>query len=126
MDSKFVGEMMGTGLLGLLGDGVVPAVLLNRSKAQNGGWIVITFGWAVAVMIGVFAAQKSGAHLNPAVTIGQAAAGDLPWSKVPEYLAGQFVGAFIGATLVWLAYYAHWGETEDPGLKLAVFSTGPA
>jgi glycerol uptake facilitator protein len=126
MDSKFVAEMMGTGLLVLLGDGVVAAVLLNRSKAQNGGWIVITFGWAVAVMIGVFAAAKSGAHLNPAVTIGQAAAGDLPWSKVPEYLAGQFVGAFIGATLVWLAYYAHWGETEDPGLKLAVFSTGPA
>jgi glycerol uptake facilitator protein len=126
MDSKFVAEMMGTGLLVLLGDGVVAAVLLNRSKAQNSGWIVITFGWAVAVMIGVFAATKSGAHLNPAVTIGQAAAGDLPWSKVPEYLAGQFVGAFIGATLVWLAYYAHWGETEDPGLKLAVFSTGPA
>ena len=126
MDSKFVAEMMGTGLLVLLGDGVVAAVLLNRSKAQNSGWIVITFGWAIAVMIGVFAATKSGAHLNPAVTIGQAAAGDLPWSKVPEYLAGQFVGAFIGATLVWLAYYAHWGETEDPGLKLAVFSTGPA
>jgi glycerol uptake facilitator protein len=126
MDSKFVAEMMGTALLVLLGDGVVAAVLLNRSKAQNGGWIVITFGWAVAVMIGVFAAQKSGAHLNPAVTIGIAAAGDLPWSKVPEYLAGQFGGAFIGATLVWLAYYAHWGETEDPGLKLAVFSTGPA
>jgi glycerol uptake facilitator protein len=126
MDSTFASEMMGTGLLVLLGDGVVAAVLLNKSKAQNSGWIVITFGWAIAVMIGVFAAWQHGAHLNPAVTIGQAAAGDLDWSKVPEYLGGQFVGAFIGATLVWLAYYAHWGETEDPGLKLAVFSTGPA
>ncbi|MDX6595943.1 MAG: glycerol uptake facilitator protein [Solirubrobacterales bacterium] len=126
MDSTFVSEMMGTGLLILLGDGVVAAVLLNKSKAQNSGWIVITFGWAIAVMIGVFAATKSGAHLNPAVTIGQAAAGDLDWSKVPEYLGGQFAGAGIGAILVWLAYYAHWGETEDPGLKLAVFSTGPA
>jgi len=126
MDSTFVSEMMGTGLLILLGDGVVAAVLLNKSKAQNSGWIVITWGWAIAVMIGVFAATKSGGHLNPAVTIGQAAAGDLEWSKVPEYLGGQFAGAGIGAILVWLAYYAHWGETEDPGLKLAVFSTGPA
>jgi glycerol uptake facilitator protein len=126
MDSTFVAEMMGTGLLVLLGDGVVAAVLLNRSKAQNSGWIVITWGWAIAVMIGVVAAAKSGAHLNPAVTVGQAAAGDLDWSKVPEYLGGQFAGAFIGAILVYLAYYAHWGETEDPGLKLAVFSTGPA
>ncbi len=126
MDSTFVSEMMGTGLLILLGDGVVAAVLLNKSKAQNSGWIVITFGWAVAVMIGVFAAAKSGAHLNPAVTIGQAAAGDLEWSKVPEYLGGEFAGAGIGALLVWLAYYVHWGETDDPGLKLAVFCTGPA
>jgi glycerol uptake facilitator protein len=126
MDSTFVSEMMGTGLLILLGDGVVAAVLLNKSKAQNSGWIVITFGWGIAVMIGVFAASKSGAHLNPAVTIGQAAAGDLEWSKVPEYLGGEFAGAAIGALLVWLAYYAHWGETEDRGLKLAVFSTGPA
>ncbi|MBA3691553.1 MAG: aquaporin family protein [Actinobacteria bacterium] len=126
MDSTFLSEMMGTGLLILLGDGVVAAVLLNKSKAQNSGWIVITFGWAIAVMIGVFAATKSGAHLNPAVTFGQAAAGDLEWSKVPEYVGGQFAGAAIGALLVWMAYYVHWGETEDPGLKLAVFSTGPA
>jgi len=126
MDSKFVAEMVGTGLLVLLGDGVVAAVLLTKSKAQNGGWIVITWGWAIAVMIGVFAASKSGAHLNPAVTIGQAAAGDLPWKNVPEYIGGQFVGAFIGATLVWLSYFSHWRETDDAGLKLAVFSTGPA
>ncbi len=126
MDSTFMSEMMGTGLLILLGDGVVAAVLLNKSKAQNSGWIVITFGWAIAVMIGVFAATKSGAHLNPAVTIGQAAAGDLEWSKVPEYVGGQFAGAAVGAILVWLSYLSHWRETEDPGLKLAVFSTGPA
>jgi glycerol uptake facilitator protein len=126
MENDFVSEMAGTALLILLGDGVVAAVLLNRSKAQNGGWIVITFGWAVAVMIGVFAATQSGAHINPAVTIGQAAAGDLPWSEVPEYVGGQFAGAFIGAILVWLAYLPHWPVTEDPGLKLAVFSTGPA
>jgi glycerol uptake facilitator protein len=126
MDNDFVSEMVGTALLIVLGDGVVAAVLLNRSKAQNGGWIVITFGWAVGVMIGVFAATQSGAHINPAVTIGQAAAGDLPWSDVPEYVGGQFAGAFVGAILVWLAYLPHWPITEDPGLKLAVFSTGPA
>jgi glycerol uptake facilitator protein len=126
MDSTFLSEMMGTGLLILLGDGVVAGVLLNRSKAQNSGWIVITFGWGIAVMMGVFAATQSGGHLNPAVTFGQAAAGDLDWSQVPEYVGGQFAGAFVGALLVYLAYFAHWGETEDPGLKLAVFSTGPA
>jgi glycerol uptake facilitator protein len=126
MDNHFVSEMVGTALLILLGDGVVAAVLLNRSKAQNGGWIVITFGWGVAVMIGVFAATQSGGHINPAVTIGRAAAGDLPWSDVPEYVGGQFAGAFVGALLVWLAYLPHWPITEDPGLKLAVFSTGPA
>ena len=126
MDNDFVSEMVGTALLIVLGDGVVAAVLLNRSKAQNGGWIVITFGWAVGVMIGVFAATQSGAHINPAVTIGQAAAGDLPWSDVPEYVGGQFAGAFVGAILVWLAYLPHWPITDDPGLKLAVFSTGPA
>ena len=126
MESIFLSEMVGTGLLILFGDGVVAGVLLNRSKAQNGGWIVITTGWAFAVMIGVFAATYSGAHINPAVTIGFASAGDLPWEDVPQYLGGQFVGAFVGAVLVWLAYLPHWPETEDPGLKLAVYSTGPA
>jgi len=127
MDSIFVAEMVGTAILILLGDGVVAAVLLNESKAQNSGWIVITLGWAMAVTIAVYAvAQFSGAHINPAVTIGLASVGDLPWGDVPEYLAGQFAGAFIGACLVFLAYLPHWGITEDPGLKLAVFSTGPA
>ncbi|MFL6222994.1 MAG: aquaporin, partial [Actinomycetes bacterium] len=97
------------------------------SKAQNSGWIVITWGWGLGVAMAVFAVgQFSGAHLNPAVTLGFAAMGNTDWSDVPKYLAGEFVGAFIGATLVWAAYSNHWKETEDPGLKLAVFSTGPA
>jgi glycerol uptake facilitator protein len=125
--SIFGAEVIGTGILILLGDGVVAAVLLNHSKAQNGGWIVITWGWGIAVAIAVFAvAQFSGAHLNPAVTLGFAVIGNTEWSDVPEYLAGEFVGAFIGATLVWAAYSNHWRVTEDPGLKLAVFCTAPA
>jgi glycerol uptake facilitator protein len=125
--SIFGAEVIGTGLLILLGDGVVAAVLLNHSKAQNGGWIVITWGWGMAVMVAVFAVgQFSGAHLNPAVTLGFAVEGRTAWGDVPEYLAGEFVGAFCGATLVWLAYHNHWRETEDPGLKLAVFCTAPA
>jgi glycerol uptake facilitator protein len=125
--SIFGAETIGTALLILLGNGVVAAVLLNHSKAQNAGWIVITWGWGMAVMVAVFAVgQFSGAHLNPAVTIGFAVEGRTEWSDVPEYLAGEFVGAFIGATLVWLAYLDHWRETEDPGLKLACYSTAPA
>jgi glycerol uptake facilitator protein len=124
---NFTAEVIGTAILILFGDGVVAAVLLNKSKAQNAGWIVITFGWAMAVAMAVYAVgQFSGAHINPAVTIGFASTDVIEWGDVPEYLAGQFVGAFIGAVLVFLAYYLHWGETEDPGLKLAVFSTGPA
>jgi glycerol uptake facilitator protein len=125
----FLGEVVGTGVLVLLGDGVVAGVLLNKSKAQNGGWIVITFAWAMAVMVGVLAsiAVTDGvAHLNPAVTIGLAAIDKVEWSDVPTLIAGQFLGAFIGATLVWLSYLAHWPETDDKGLKLAVFCTGPA
>jgi glycerol uptake facilitator protein len=125
----FLGEVIGTGVLILLGDGVVAGVLLNRSKAQNGGWIVITFAWAMAVMAGVLtsvAVTGGVAHLNPAVTVGLAAIGAVKWADVPTLIAGQFVGAFIGATLVYLAYLVHWSETEDPGLKLAVFCTGPA
>ncbi|HXF72842.1 MAG TPA: MIP/aquaporin family protein [Actinomycetota bacterium] len=127
MENRFVAEMVGTALLILFGDGVVAGVLLNRSKAQNGGWIVITMGWGLGVAVAVYAAgQFSGAHINPAVTLGLATIGELPWSDVPTYIGGQFVGAFIGAVLVWLAYLPHWEETDDPGLKLAVFSTGPA
>jgi glycerol uptake facilitator protein len=125
--SIFGAEVIGTALLILLGNGVVACVLLAQSKGQNGGWIVITFGWGLAVMTGAFAVgQFSGAHLNPAVTVGFWVAGTIDGGDVPEYLAGEFVGAFIGATLVWLAYLDHWKETEDPGLKLACFSTAPA
>jgi glycerol uptake facilitator protein len=128
MDSIFVSELVGTALLILFGDGVVAAVLLNHSKAQNGGWIVITLGWGLAVAIAVYAvAQFSGAHINPAVTLTLAVTDQgVEWGDVPLYLLGQFSGAFIGACLVYLAYLPHWAETEDPGLKLAVFSTGPA
>ena len=120
-------ETIGTALLILLGDGVVAGVLLNHSKAQNAGWIVITWGWGMAVAMAVFAVgQFSGAHLNPAVTLGFAIEGRTEWGDVPEYLAGEFSGAFIGAVLVYLSYLNHWRPTEDPGLKLAVFSTAPA
>jgi glycerol uptake facilitator protein len=122
----FLAEVFGTGLLILLGDGVVAGVLLAKSKAQNAGWIVITAAWAFAVFVGVVVAGPiSGAHLNPAVTIGLAVQGATPWDRVPVYLAGEFVGAFIGAILVVIHYWDHFKETEDQGLKLAVFSTAP-
>jgi glycerol uptake facilitator protein len=120
-------ETIGTAILILLGDGVVAAVLLNRSKAQNSGWIVITWGWAIGVMAGAYAVgQFSGAHLNPAVTVGLWINGNIEAGDVPQYFIGEFLGAMIGAALVFLAYYQHFGDTEDPGLKLAVFCTGPA
>src|SRR5579863_4217333 len=110
----FFSEVIGTGLLFLLGDGVVAGVLLSKSKAQNSGWIVITTGWGLAVAMAVYAVGRiSGAHLNPAITLSLAAVGKLPWSQVPAYLAGQLLGAFLGAVLVWLAYLAHWSATED-------------
>ncbi|MGH8937169.1 MAG: MIP/aquaporin family protein [Acidimicrobiia bacterium] len=125
--SIFVAEVIGTAILILLGNGVVAAVLLARSKAQNSGWIVITAGWAFAVAMGVYAAGRfSGAHINPAVTISLAVSGLVEWSVVPQYLAGEFVGAFVGSVLVWLAYLPHWELTEDTGLKLACHSTAPA
>jgi glycerol uptake facilitator protein len=125
--SIFGAEVIGTAILILLGNGVVAGVLLSQSKAENAGWIVITFGWGIGVMVGAYAVgQFSGAHLNPAVTLGFAFQGSTEWGDVPEYIAGEFVGAFIGATLVWLAYLSHWGATEDPGLKLACYSTAPA
>jgi glycerol uptake facilitator len=120
-------ETIGTAILILLGDGVVAAVLLAKSKAQNSGWIVITFGWGFAVMAGAYAVGTySGAHINPAVTLGLWINGNIDGGDVPNYLIGQFLGAMIGAFLVWASYFSHWRETEDPGLKLAVFCTGPA
>jgi glycerol uptake facilitator protein len=118
---------VGTMLLVLLGDGAVAGVLLNKSKAEKSGWIVITTGWGLAVAIAVYAVGRvSGAHINPAVTLSLAAVGKLPWTAVPAYVLGQFAGAFLGAVLVWLAYLAHWSVTEDKSLKLAVFATAPA
>jgi glycerol uptake facilitator protein len=123
-----ISEIIGTMILILLGDGVVANVLLGKTKGNNSGWIVITTAWAMAVYAGVFTsvALGGGGHLNPAVTIGLAVNGSTAWGDVPFYIVGQFIGAFLGATLVWLSYYKHWAETADPGLKLAVFCTGPA
>ena len=123
----YLAEFVGTLILILLGDGVVAGVLLRESKAENSGWIVITFGWGLAVAIAVYSVGAiSGAHINPAVTIGLASIGAFSWAQVPGYIIAQMLGAFVGAVLVWVHYLPHWRETEDPGLKLAVFSTGPA
>ncbi|CAL9372204.1 MIP/aquaporin family protein [Streptomyces sp. enrichment culture] len=133
----FIGEIIGTAVLILLGGGVVAAVVLKRSKAQNAGWLAITLGWGFAVMTAVYmTGSLSGAHLNPAVTVGIALK-DGDWSQVPYYFAGQLIGAMVGAALVWIAYYGHFQahltdpETaskhavEGPGPVLGIFSTGP-
>lgn len=125
--SPFAAELIGTMLLIILGDGVVANVVLQQSKGQNGGWMVITTGWALAVTFAVYCVGPiSGAHLNPAVTIAVASIGKLPWDMVPVYISAQMLGAFLGAVIVWLAYLPHWELTKDPGAKLAVFCTGPA
>ncbi len=124
---SLVAELVGTMFLILLGDGVVANVVLNRTKGHDSGWIVITVGWGVAVAMAVYAVGRiSGAHLNPAVTIGLATIGSFPWADVPGFIAAQMVGAFFGAVLVWLVYLPHWAATADPAAKLAVFATGPA
>ena len=125
--NNFLFELTGTAFLILLGDGVVANVVLNKTKGNNGGWIVITFGWAIAVFVGVYiSASHSGAHLNPAVTIALAVAEKFDWARVPVYVAGQFCGAMLGALLVWVAYKPHFDETADTSAKLAVFCTSPA
>jgi len=125
--SIFLAELIGTALLIILGDGVVANCLLNKSKGQNGGWIVITMGWAMAVFVGVFAVGAySGAHLNSAVTLALAATGAVPWEQVPVYVAAQMLGAFIGACIVYITYKQHFDITEDADAKLAIFCTGPA
>ncbi|MDT0451302.1 MULTISPECIES: MIP/aquaporin family protein [Streptomyces] len=143
----FTGEFIGTAVLILLGGGVCAAVTLKRSKAQNAGWLAITFGWGFAVLAGAYIGAKSGAHLNPAVTLGLAFDGAVDWSDVPLYIGSQLLGAMTGATLVWLAYYGqfqahltdpeivkslnpHEGmvdQTAEPqaGPVLGIFSTGP-
>jgi glycerol uptake facilitator protein len=125
--TPFYGEMIGTGLLVLIGQTVVSNVLLAKTKGHNSGWIVISFGWAMAVFIGVFcSAAASGAHLNPAVTIAFAVLKKIPLSLVPVYLAAQFLGAMIGSAVAWLCFRGHFGATQDADAKLAVFSTAPA
>jgi glycerol uptake facilitator protein len=121
----FISELVGTAMLLLFGNGVVANVLLNKSKGNGGGWIVITLGWAMAVFIGVFAAAKSGAHLNPAVTIALAVKTG-SFSLVPTYIAAQFLGAMLGTTLVWVAYKQHFDATTDAGLIKACFCNEPA
>ncbi|WP_186430262.1 MIP/aquaporin family protein [Clostridium sp. BSD9I1] len=124
---NFLAEMLGTMILIILGDGVVANVVLNKTKAQNSGWIVITTGWALGVTIPVFIfGTISGAHFNPAVTLGLAAIGKFPWGSVPSYLTAQFVGGFLGAVIVWVFYRPHFEATEDKDAKLDVFCTGPA
>lgn len=124
---NYTAEAFGTAMLILFGDGVVANVLLARSKGENSGWIVITVGWGVAVMVAVYAVGRvSGAHLNPALTVALASIGAFPWADVPGYIAAQTTGAIAGAGLVWLMYLPHWAVTQDANLKLAVFCTGPA
>ena len=125
--SIFLGELIGTWLLLLLGNGVVACALLSQSKGEKGGWIVITAGWGFAVAIAVYAVGWiSGGHLNPAVTVGLWLAGKTALSAVPSYLAGQMIGAMLGAFFVWIVYFPHWHMTHDPRLKLLCFCTHPA
>lgn len=127
MMSSFVAEIIGTAFIITLGDGVVANVVLNKSKGFQGGWMVITMGWAMAVFVGVyFAARYSGAHLNPAVTIALAASGKFAWAGVPMYILAQLLGAMLGAFLVWLCYKQHFDATTDANSKLGVFCTIPA
>jgi glycerol uptake facilitator protein len=125
--TPFLGEIIGTGILVLLGNGVVANVLLSETKGNGSGLIVIAWGWAMAVFVAVFTvAAFSGAHLNPAVSVGLAVAGKFEWALLPAYIVAQMLGAMIGASLVWLVYYGHFGVTQDKDLKLACFSTSPA
>lgn len=125
--TPFVAEVVGTALLLCLGDGVVANVVLPRTHGHGGGWIVISFGWAMAVFVAVFAvAGVSGAHLNPAVTLGLAVAGKFAWALVPGYVAAQLIGACLGAALVWLIYRPHLDLCDDPAGQRVVFCCAPA
>ncbi|MPY97899.1 MAG: aquaporin family protein [Actinophytocola sp.] len=134
LGTVFVSEVLGTGMLILLGSGVVANVLLTKSKGVDGGWLLINFGWGLAVMAGVFVAYKSGGHINPAVTFGILVSGAeeyaggvaVSFASTVVYIAGQMIGAFLGACVAFLAYKNHFDADEDEEKKLAVFSTGPA
>lgn len=124
---KCLFEFIGTAMLILLGDGVVASTILQKSKGFNGGWVVITFAWGFAVMCGAFiAAPYSGAHLNPALSVGLALAGVFPWAYVPVYMVSQLLGGFLGAVLVYIFYKDHYDVTDDPDVKLGTFCTMPA
>ena len=125
--SPYLGELVGTMLLIIFGGGTVANVVLQKSKGQGGGWIVISTGWGLGVAIAAYSVGRiSGAHLNPALTLALAAIGSFSWSMVPGYIMAQTAGAFLGGIVVWLCYLPHWRETADPASKLAVFSTIPA
>lgn len=125
--TQIFSEFLGTMILILLGDGVCAAVNLKKSKAEASGWIVIAFGWAMAVTIAVYVAGYMGpAHLNPAVTVAMAMTGSFDWSLVVPFIIAQVLGALLGAVLVWLAYLPHWQVTKDQGAILGTFATGPA
>ncbi len=125
--SEFSAELIGTMFLILLGNGVVANVVLKGTKGNNAGWMVITTGWALAVFTGVvIAAPYSGAHLNPAVTLGLAIVGKFAWNKVATFILAQVIGSILGSVVVWMVYRDHFNTTEDPDAQLAVFSTGPA
>jgi len=125
--TPFLGELIGTFLLVLLGNGVVANVVLTKSKGNNAGWLTIAAGWGIALFVGVYVvAASSGAHLNPAVSIGLAAVGKFAWSDVPVYAIGQMLGAMLGALIVWITYRQHFDHTADPDAQLAAFCTGPA
>lgn len=125
--TPFLGELIGTCLLVLLGNGVVANVVLNKTKGNSSGWLTIAAGWGVALFVSVYAvAAVSGAHLNPAASIGLAAAGKFSWGDVPIYIAGQMLGAMLGAFIAWITYRQHFEQTQDADAKLAAFCTGPA
>jgi len=125
--TSFIGELLGTAILIILGCGVNAGGALNKTFSQGGGWLMGAIGWGLAVMIAIYCVGEiSGAHINPAVTIGLAIAGEFDWAEVPIYITGQMIGAFIGATIVFFQYLPHWKETEDPATKLGVFSTSSA
>ena len=126
--SPFIGEFIGTMLLIIMGDGVVANVVLNKTKGNNGGWIVITFGWALAVFLGVYVSTSLGGsgHLNPAVTIAMTVFDNFDSKLLPVYILAQFAGAISGAIIVWLAYKQHFDSTDDKDGKLAVFCNAPA
>ena len=125
--TPFIAEIIGTALLIILGGGVVANVELNKTIGNNSGWIVVTTGWALAVYVAVVVtAPYSGAHVNPAVSIGLAIAGEFAWSQVPSYILAQMLGAMLGASIVWLVYKNHFDATKDGATKKAVFCTAPA